>query len=68
MDLALAIDASGSIYGDETGTEENWIMIKDFLHAVVNDFEVGYHQAQVAAVQFASPNPRYGAKINLYII
>ena len=54
IDLAMVVDASGSIYGDGTGTEANWVAIKNFLEAIVSSFVIGPDQAQVGLVKFAS--------------
>ena len=56
LDIALAIDTSGSIAVDAAsgGSVENWNNVSAFLVELVQSFDVGAEKAKIGAVTFAS--------------
>jgi len=57
MDLCFVVDHSGSIRDTNiynTGGEDNWKFVIDFMVAAVKNFEIGSVRTNVAAVSFGT--------------
>ena len=68
MDLAIIIDASGSIWKDEekqTNMNTNWALIMDFVKQIINYFSVGPGQTRIGIVTFSNKGVMR-ARLNQY--